>query len=155
MAAASVAAKRMPPWLASANCGGPFVDARVLTAEQISLFDAWAKAGAPEGNKADAPAKPSSSGQRLSRVDATLQIPAAYTPNETLRDDYRCFIVDPAVTKSTMVTAYDIATGSQKVVHHVILYAVDEAGVLVLRVRHGHEDWLDDPPGDHPNTSDT
>ncbi len=38
---------------------------------------------------------------------------------------------------------------------HVILYAVDEAGVLVLRVRHGHEDWLDDPPGDHPNTSDT
>ena len=26
---------------------------------------------------------------------------------------------------------------------HVILYAVDEAGVLILRVRHGHEDWQD------------
>jgi len=24
---------------------------------------------------------------------------------------------------------------------HVILYTVDEAGVLALRVRHGHEDW--------------
>lgn len=27
---------------------------------------------------------------------------------------------------------------------HVILYTVDEAGVLVLRVRHGHEDWQTD-----------
>lgn len=29
---------------------------------------------------------------------------------------------------------------------HVVLYAVDEAGVLVLRVRHGHEDWQSDLP---------
>ena len=27
---------------------------------------------------------------------------------------------------------------------HVILYTVDEAGVLVLRIRHGHEDWQAD-----------
>ena len=27
---------------------------------------------------------------------------------------------------------------------HVIIYSVDEAGVLILRVRHGHEDWQDD-----------
>lgn len=26
---------------------------------------------------------------------------------------------------------------------HVILYTVDETGVLVLRVRHGHEDWYE------------
>ena len=31
---------------------------------------------------------------------------------------------------------------------HVILYVVDEAGVLILRFRHGHEDWLTDPVGD-------
>lgn len=139
--AASVAAKRMPPWLASADCGGPFVDARVLTAEQISLFDAWAKAGAPEGNKADAPSMPSASGQRLSRVDATLQMPVAYTPSETLRDDYRCFIVDPAVTKSTMVTAYDIAPGSQKVVHHVILYAVSRSKAVAEDAKDTKSGW--------------
>lgn len=28
---------------------------------------------------------------------------------------------------------------------HVILYTVDEAGVLVLRVRHAHEDWATSP----------
>lgn len=28
---------------------------------------------------------------------------------------------------------------------HVILYTVEQAGVLVLRVRHGQEDWQADP----------
>lgn len=26
---------------------------------------------------------------------------------------------------------------------HVIIYTVDEAGVLILRFRHGHENWQD------------
>ncbi len=27
---------------------------------------------------------------------------------------------------------------------HVIIYTLDEAGVLILRFRHAHEDWQDD-----------
>lgn len=30
---------------------------------------------------------------------------------------------------------------------HVIVYALDESGVLVVRIRHGHEDWRNDPGG--------
>lgn len=30
---------------------------------------------------------------------------------------------------------------------HVIVYAVDEGGVLILRIRHGHEDWTSDSLG--------
>jgi toxin ParE1/3/4 len=30
---------------------------------------------------------------------------------------------------------------------HVILYEQTETGIVILRVRHGHEDWLNDPPG--------
>lgn len=138
--AASVAAKRMPPWLASPDCGGPFVDARVLTDAQIAVFDAWAKGGAQEGKKTDAPEPTTSSGQRLSKVDATLEMTASYTPSATLRDDYRCFIVDPALTASTLVTGYDIQPGSTKVVHHVILYAVNRAKALA-------EDAKDATPG--------
>lgn len=122
--ASAVAAKRMPPWLASDSCGTPFVDSRVLSAEQIAVFEKWAQAGAPEGNKADAPAMAATTSQRLKKVDATLAMPAPYTPSTTRRDDYRCFIIDPKLAASTIVTAYDIAPGSQKVVHHVILYAV-------------------------------
>ena len=28
---------------------------------------------------------------------------------------------------------------------HVVVYLVDEDGVLIVRVRHGHEDWMNDP----------
>ena len=31
---------------------------------------------------------------------------------------------------------------------HVIVYAVDDEGVLIIRVRHGHEDWVSSPLGD-------
>jgi len=31
---------------------------------------------------------------------------------------------------------------------HVIIYAVEETGILILRIRHGHEDWQADPIGD-------
>ena len=30
---------------------------------------------------------------------------------------------------------------------HVIIYAVDADGVLIVRVRHGHENWTGDPAG--------
>ncbi|HKJ61574.1 MAG TPA: type II toxin-antitoxin system RelE/ParE family toxin [Hyphomicrobiales bacterium] len=31
---------------------------------------------------------------------------------------------------------------------HIIVYRTDEEGVLVIRVRHGREDWSNDPIGD-------
>jgi toxin ParE1/3/4 len=31
---------------------------------------------------------------------------------------------------------------------HVVVYLADNDGVLILRVRPGREDWLDDPRGD-------
>ncbi|WP_293827661.1 type II toxin-antitoxin system RelE/ParE family toxin [uncultured Brevundimonas sp.] len=35
---------------------------------------------------------------------------------------------------------------------HIILYALDDQDVLILRVRHAREDWLNDPLG---HTADT
>lgn len=31
---------------------------------------------------------------------------------------------------------------------HVILYELEDEGIVILRVRHGREDWLNDPLGD-------
>ncbi len=140
--AASVASKRMPPWLASADCGGPFVEPRVLTAEQISTIEAWAKAGAPAGNPSDAPpAATQSTGQQLSKVDASLKMPAPYTPSATLRDDYRCFIVDPNLQTGKTVTGYDIIPGNRRVVHHVILYAVKREDALKEDAKDATSGW--------------
>src|SRR5436190_8966642 len=55
---AQVTTKRiMPPWKPEPGFG-EFNDVRALSAEQIATLDAWAKAGAPEGNAKDKPEPP-------------------------------------------------------------------------------------------------
>lgn len=133
----AVANKRMPPWLASNTCGGPFVGDRTLTPAQIDTFAQWFQNGALEGNPADAPA-PAMPAEQLAKVDLTKQMTVAYTP--TLRDDYRCFIIDPALAQTEVVTGYDILPGSKQVVHHVIMY-------IVPRTAATNKDAQDATPG--------
>src|SRR5579872_1269895 len=50
----AVLAQKMPPWPADPHYG-KFANDRSLTKQQIDTIAAWVDAGAPEGNKADAP----------------------------------------------------------------------------------------------------
>lgn len=120
----AVVARRMPPWMPDPSCGGTFVGDRRLTQSQIDTIARWADEGAPEGNPADAPAPPGPVGQ-LPRLDTTLTMAETYTPSATTTDDYRCFLVDPALTGNRFVTGYDIVPGVAAEVHHVIIYVVD------------------------------
>lgn len=115
--------KRMPPWPASKDCGGTFVGDRTLSDAQIATIESWFFDDAPEGNPADAPAPIDATTDQLPKVDFEGKMAAPYTPE--IKDDYRCFIIDPALTQGKTVTGYDILPGSKKVVHHVILYIVD------------------------------
>jgi hypothetical protein len=56
----------------------------------------------------------------------TVAVPAAYTPRAPSvgTDDYRCFLLDPGITKDSFVTGFDIQPGQPSEVHHVILYRV-------------------------------
>jgi hypothetical protein len=57
----------------------------------------------------------------------TLQMPTAYTPsapNGIGTDDYRCFLLDPHLTKDAYLTGTFVQPGNPDVVHHVILFAV-------------------------------
>jgi hypothetical protein len=54
-------------------------------------------------------------------------MPAAYTPAAPTgvgTDDYRCFLLDPKVTKDSFITGFDVRPGNLDVVHHVILFRV-------------------------------
>lgn len=123
----AVTNKRMPPWLASKDCGGPFVGDRTLSDAQIATISQWFQNGALEGNPADAPA-PVGAADALPKVDLTKQMTLPYTP--TLKDDYRCFIIDPGLTQGEVVTGYDITPGSRAVVHHVIMYIVNRTAAV-------------------------
>ncbi len=136
---AAASERRMPPWMPSVECGGPFRDERRLSQDEIDTLSAWADMGAVEGSAADAPPPPTPLGQ-LGRVDSRVVMPVAYTPNRSIPDDYRCFLIDPGLTSTKQVIGYDISPGNRTVVHHVILYIVDRADAEAA-------DKLDDTAG--------
>jgi len=122
------AARVMPPMPVdnSGSCN-TYSNARWLTDDEIAIFAAWHAAGAPPGDLTKEPPLPAPP-PGLDRVDVTLDPGEAYTPNDTLADDYRCFLVDPGTTEDAYVVAYDVIPGDDRVVHHAIVYepATDE-----------------------------
>jgi hypothetical protein len=119
--------RTMPPWHAdnSGSCN-TYRDARWLSDEQIATIGAWAKAGAPEGDAANAPTKPTPP-TGLETATHALDIMVEYMPNADITDDYRCFVVDPGITQDMYLTAYEVKPGQPTVVHHVILYGLETA----------------------------
>jgi hypothetical protein len=108
--------RSMPPWPPSDSCA-PLADPRSLSPEQIATIGAWADAGAPLGDPADA----------VSVVepapfagDLILPMTEPYTP-QPRTDDYRCFVVDWPGTEPVYITAYQVEPGRKELVHHVIL----------------------------------
>jgi mono/diheme cytochrome c family protein len=134
--AAAVSGRVMPPWPP-----GPASPAyvgqgeRTLTAAQRAAIVAWARAG----GRVDGPAAPSPpltapaarEGERL----VELPLPTAYTPQSKggATDDYRCFLLDPALASDAFVTSARIVPGATRVVHHVILFRVPPANVAAAQ----------------------
>ena len=127
---AAVQAHTMPPWMPSSDTPA-MVDMRVLTQAQINTLVSWVSTGMAEGNPADATVAPTPT---AFAADATLQVPAPYTPDSSLgTDDYHCFVIDPQLTADTAITGLNIEPGDRRVVHHVIVYAVDPSHLSDLQ----------------------
>ncbi|MES2642172.1 MAG: hypothetical protein V4850_22000 [Myxococcota bacterium] len=142
--AAAVESRRMPPWL-PASCGDcqTWAHDRSLTDLEIATLRAWSDGGAPEGTAGaafDAPAP-----RALTRIDATIDPGADYTPPEAAEDTYRCFLTDAPSATDTFLTGYEVLPGESSVVHHVIVYQpVDDAAVasaVALDAGEAGEGW--------------
>jgi hypothetical protein len=117
---AAVTSGSMPPWPPSDECN-TYLGDRSLTAAQRETLTKWIEQGAAEGDAKAAGAPIEAETQKLSRIDRTLTMPVAYTP-QILPDDYRCFLVDWPDTKTTYVTGFGVQPGTPAIVHHVIAY---------------------------------
>jgi len=90
----------------------------------------------------------------------SLRIPTSYTPsapNGVGTDDYRCFLLDPHLTKDTFLTGTFVKPDNRNVVHHVILYRVDpsqNAAAERLDARAPGEGWTCFGDSGLPNSSD-
>lgn len=125
--AEQTAGRWMPPMpVDNSGACNTYSNARWLTDAEIALIEAWSAAGAPEGDPTRVPQLPPAPGH-LDNPDAMLDVGEEYTPDATLADDYRCFLVDPGLTKDTFLVGYEVLPGDPRVVHHVIAYHPEDA----------------------------
>ena len=126
--AASTSAGTMPPWPAS---GGPSYDYNwSLTGDQVATLAAWAEGNAPEGDEESLGNPLPDVGSSLSRVDLSLTMPEAYTPQSDWADDYRCFAIPWTETERTHITGFNAVPGNTEVVHHIAAFLVSSDNLL-------------------------
>jgi hypothetical protein len=118
--------KKMPPWFADSSVQH-YANDMSLSAADIATLGAWADAGAPEGNRADAPSprqfadgwnivSPGKSPDKIIEMPAAYQVPAKGTV------EYTYIILPTNFTEDTWVTAAEIRPGNRSLMHHAVLY---------------------------------
>jgi len=122
---ASTATRAMPPFnLDNSGDCNTYEDARWLDEAEIKTLADWVDAGSPEGDPAKAPPSPDAPAG-LEDKSVTLDMGLSYLPDQTLDDDYRCFIVDPEIDADRFLTGFEVKPGDKRVVHHLILFSLD------------------------------
>lgn len=124
--AAAVERRAMPPWPPEPG-HGEFVGNRRLTDSQIATLKQWVDGGAPEGDPALLPPRPSWSGRwQLGEPDLILQT-GEYTLRATGDDMYRNFVLPIPGRETRYVKAWEFLPGNTRVVHHATMQ-FDTAG---------------------------
>lgn len=134
--ALSVRSGQMPPWPPSAP---PMRHERGLTEEEIATLEAWAAAGAPEGDAATAAPLPPPEEIDIGTPELSLDIGVDYVPASDEPDDYRCFLVPLGTTENRMATGYKVTPGAVESVHHVLVYLFDAGDRATLEALDGSD----------------
>jgi len=122
----------MPPWLPEHGYGD-FAGERRLTESQIATLRAWAKQGAPEGDRSELPPRPTwTPGWQLGEPDLVVSLSEPFVVPADGRDVFRNFVLPLPVDRRRWVRALEFRSDNPPVVHHVILQ-VDESGAARRR----------------------
>lgn len=110
----------MPPWLPAPG-HAPLADERRLTETQIDTLARWADGGAPEGDRADLPERPTfASGWQRGAPDLIVKLAEPFNVPAGGPDLFRNFILEVPVGEVRFVQAVEIRPESAAA-HHGIL----------------------------------
>ena len=124
--ARKTATKEMPPWHASPEQAGVFVNERTLTQDEIDVFTKWAATGAKRGNPNEAPDAvewPVNEGWTIGEPDLVIDMPVRHFVDDDVEDEYKYFthkLSKETLPNDRWLKAVEFKAGS-KVVHHIIL----------------------------------
>jgi hypothetical protein len=140
--AADARVRLMPPWFADPAIGH-FANDPSLTAAQIHTLSAWASAGAPGGNIAEAPPpREFAEGWNIPRPDLVIRMPKAVAIPAAGDVEYTYEIVPTGFTEGKWVEMSEIRPTSRQNVHHAVVY-----------IRPPDSPWLRDLPKNVPFTA--
>ncbi len=112
----------MPPWHADPAHGEFINDRRLSVAEKDTILN-WVNGGAPEGNPADLPARPSyPSGWTIGQPDAVFAMQEDYPVPARGTVEYKYFEVPTGFTEDKWIQAFEVRPGTPSLVHHVIVF---------------------------------
>ncbi len=134
-----VKARYMPPWPAS-DLGVALLHSKRLPQKTVDQIVQWADAG----GKLDVPGTTRITPTRgpagaPPRHDVVLTMPQAYAGSLSNPNDYRCFVLDPHITKPTYVTGYEVTPGHREEIHHAQIFHVDAAQVADAAAKDGKD----------------
>ena len=126
--AAAVSEGRMPPPAPDPECRD-YADSErfVLSDADKETLIAWADAGAPLGDEADAPAVSADPLTSLAPYDVELYATQSYAPSFPggEQNDYRCYLLDVGNTEKTWIRGMQAIIDNPTIVHHVVLFQPD------------------------------
>jgi tetratricopeptide (TPR) repeat protein/mono/diheme cytochrome c family protein len=131
--------RRMPPWLPERG-EFPILGDRRLRDDQVDTIQRWVKGGKIEGNAADLPKPPASTGGwQLGRPDEVFTAPRPYMLSPSTEDVYRNLVIRTSLKSAVFVRAVEFKTGGAPI-HHAVI-RVDNTGASRRR------DGQDGQPG--------
>ncbi|HUA02163.1 MAG TPA: cytochrome c [Candidatus Aquilonibacter sp.] len=114
--------RKMPPWFADPRVGH-FSNDPSLSQEEIATLAAWAAAGAPSGNPADAPApRHWAFGWNIPTPDLVIRMPKPVPIPPLCEIEYTYEIVPTGFTVGKWVQMSEIRPSSRANVHHAVVY---------------------------------
>lgn len=125
----------MPPWHAvdseACKTTRPWKDDLRLSGAEKTTLEQWAATGTKEGNVADAPAPFVPRPDGLAKPTGTLTPQAPFTSSGN-SDQFRCFVLDPALATDSYLKGIAVLPGDPSVVHHALIFADEDRESLAL-----------------------
>jgi hypothetical protein len=113
----------MPPWKPKPGVGPKLKHDQSLTAAEIDTLEAWAEAGAPQGDaKHMPPPRQFADGWKLGKPDLILECAEDFKIPASGPDIYRCFVIPTNLRRELFISAIDVQPGNPRVVHHIIMF---------------------------------